>query len=122
MGANMTKKHFNRHLIASILVVFLLSMSNVALLVGEEDARRPYQPGPLLEKFLGETNGTTEIVFTERVSGRDHWYVTFGYYSCQEGPATNLGFGQFPDGKVVRGYGEGGRLCRLNRRTNRYPR
>jgi len=108
----------NRHtfsLIASVLVPSLLVVSTAW---GDDAGDSNYQPGPLLRKSLdGPMDGTDEIVFAERISGRDHWYVTFGYYSCQEGPAANLGFGQYPDGKVVRGYGEGGRLCRLNLRT-----
>ncbi len=48
--------------------------------------------------------------------GRDHWYVTFGNYSDHsESPAKNLGF-KFQDG-VYWGYGDWGRLCRLNLRT-----
>ena len=29
--------------------------------------------------------GVDEIVFAGRVPGRDHWYVSFGYYSCDYG-------------------------------------
>jgi hypothetical protein len=84
----------------------------------KQSAAEAYQPGPLLQQLLGgPLRGKEEIVFAQRVSGRDHWYVTFGYYSCTEGPGGNLGFGEYPDGKVIRGYGEGGRLCRLNLRT-----
>ena len=43
-----------------------------------------------------------EIIFAERVSGTDHWYVNFGYYCTQ------------PDRM---GFGRGARLCRLNLRT-----
>jgi hypothetical protein len=82
---------------------------------GAGPARRP---GPLLQRFLkGPMAAAEEIVFAARVSGRDHWYVTFGYYSCRQGPGRDLAFGEFPDGCVTRGYGEGGRLCRLNLRT-----
>ena len=60
---------------------------------------------PLLESFLaGPMEGVDEIVFTVRVPGRDHWYVNFGYYAQDANR---------------RGYGDGGRLCRLNLRTGK---
>jgi len=73
-------------------------------------------PG-LLKRFLeGPMKDIQEIVFAVRVPGRDHWYVTFGNYSDHsDSPAKELGF-KFEDG-VYWGYGEGGRLCRLNLRT-----
>ncbi len=62
--------------------------------------------------------GVEEIVFAVRVPGRDHWYVTFGNYADHsETPAQKLGF-KMEEG-VYWGYGEGGRLCRLNLRTGR---
>jgi hypothetical protein len=77
-----------------------------------------YTPGPLLQSMLaGDMRGAEEIVFAIRVSGRDHWYVSFGYYSCDYGPPADLNFGPYPDGQTLRGYGDGGRLCRLNLRT-----
>jgi len=77
-----------------------------------------HQPGPLLQSMLeGDLRGVDEIVFAVRVSGRDHWYVNFGYYSCDYGPPADHCFGTYPDGESLRGYGDGGRLCRLNLRT-----
>jgi hypothetical protein len=62
-----------------------------------------YRPGKLLQSLLdGPMAGIDEVVFATRVSGKDHWYVNFGYY-CNA-----------PDRM---GFGEGGRLCRLNIRT-----
>ncbi len=73
-------------------------------------------PGPLLRKFLaGPLKNVEEIVFAVRVPGRDHWYVTFGNYSRDAEPGRSLGFKKEDD--VWWGYGEGGRLCRLNLRT-----
>ena len=88
------------------------------------DEPSPYRPGPLLTTLLnGDLAGVDEIVFAVRVPGRDHWYVNFGYYSCDYGPARDQGFGLYPDGESVRGYGDGGRLCRLNQQlTNRRQR
>lgn len=78
----------------------------------------PHPPGELLKSLLaGPLAGSEEIVFATRVSGRDHWYVNFGYYSCDYGPGPEQGFGEYPDGETLRGYGDGGRLCRLNLRT-----
>ena len=85
----------------------------------ESDATPGYTPGPLLQRMLdGPMADLDEIVFAARVPGRDHWYVTFGNYSNRlETPAQQLGFKE-EDG-VFWGYGEGGRLCRLNLRTGK---
>ena len=82
------------------------------------DESPAYQPGPLLQSMLdGDLRGVDEIVFAVRVPGRDHWYVSFGYYSCDYGPPAEQSFGKYIDGDALRGYGDGGRLCRLNLRT-----
>ncbi len=73
-----------------------------------------YRPGPLLSRFLnGPMAGVEEIIFAVRVPGRDHWYVTFGNYSDDYNKTRAF---KFEDG-VYWGYGDGGRLCRLNLRT-----
>ena len=61
---------------------------------GESAESAPgFTPGPMLAKFLaGPMAGFDEIVFAARVSGRDHWYVSFGNYSCDYGPAKDQGF------------------------------
>ncbi len=83
-------------------------------------APNSYRPGPLLQSMLdGDLAGVEEIVFAVRVSGRDHWYVNFGYYACDYGPPAENTFGKYADGVSLRGYGEGGRLCRLNLRTGK---
>jgi cytochrome c553 len=69
--------------------------------------------------FDGDMQSLEEIVFAVRVPGRDHWYVSFGYYSCDDGPPAELNFGKYPDGQTLRGYGDGGRLCRFNLRTGK---
>ena len=76
-----------------------------------------FTPGPMLKRFLdGPMAGVNEIVFAVRVPGRDHWYVTFGNYADHsDSPPKALGY-KFEEG-VYWGYGEGGRLCRLNLRT-----
>jgi len=76
-----------------------------------------FRSGPMLKQFLeGPMAETDEIVFAVRVPGRDHWYVTFGNYADHsETPAQRLGFKK--EEGVYWGYGEGGRLCRLNLRT-----
>ncbi len=76
-----------------------------------------FQQTPMLKRFLdGPMKNVDEIVFAVRVPGRDHWYVTFGNYSDHSPePAQKLGF-KFEEG-VYWGYGEGGKLCRLNLRT-----
>lgn len=68
-------------------------------------ARLEHRPGKLLQSMLnGPMAEVDEIVFATRVSGKDHWYVNFGYY-C--------------DNPTRMGFGEGGRLCRLNLRTGK---
>jgi len=83
------------------------------------DASKPakgFHSGPMLKRFLdGPMKGIDEIVFAERIPGRDHWYVTFGNYADHSEYPKNLGW-KFQDG-VYWGYGEGCRLCRLNLRT-----
>jgi hypothetical protein len=103
------------------LGLFLPVLAAASLAAARPDAPpRPepsYSPGPMLTRFLnGPLAGLDEIVFAVRVPGRDHWYVTFGNYSDHsDSPPKALGF-KFEDG-VYWGYGEGGRLCRLNLRT-----
>ncbi|QNN20749.1 hypothetical protein HED60_00200 [Planctomycetales bacterium ZRK34] len=84
-------------------------------------AKKPapaYKPGPMLQRMLnGPMKHFDEIVFAVRVPGRDHWYVTFGNYSCTYGPPKERAFKE-QDG-VLWGYGEGGRLCKMNLRTGK---
>ncbi|TWU33729.1 HzsA-related protein [Novipirellula artificiosorum] len=64
-----------------------------------------FQPGPLLQSMLdGPLSEVDEIVFAMRIACNDHWYVNFGYY-CNEPEKM--------------GFGEGGRLCRLNLRSGK---
>ena len=53
-----------------------------------------------------------DIIFAERVAGRDHWYGNFGNYCDDSANARRGGFKQ-EDG-VWWAYGEGARLCRLD--------
>jgi hypothetical protein len=77
-----------------------------------------FHSGPMLKRFLdGPMKGVDEIVFAERIAGRDHWYVTFGNYADHSDTPRSLGW-KFEDG-VYWGYAEGGRLCRLNLRTGK---
>jgi hypothetical protein len=69
----------------------------------------------VLERFFASPAADfDEIVFAQRVSGRDHWYGNFGHY-CDDSPYTNAALLQ-RDGKRF-AFGEGGRLCCLNLRT-----
>ncbi|MCH8042610.1 MAG: hypothetical protein IID44_02725 [Planctomycetes bacterium] len=100
---------------SSIALIFAAAASTSAA-----DPAPAYRPGKLLQTLLdGPMAKADEIVFAVRVSGRDHWYVNFGYYSCDYGPGPERGFGKYPDGKTLRGYGDGGRLCRLNLRSGK---
>ena len=88
---------------------------------GRKPATKPqpgFHTGPLLKQFLdGPMKDVEEIVFAVRIPGRDHWYVTFGNYADHSEYAQKLGR-KFEEG-VYWGYGEGGRLCRLNLRTGK---
>ena len=58
-----------------------------------------FHRGPLLEKMLaGPMKDVEEIIFAVRVPGRDHWYVTFGNYSCDYGPPAERAFWKDPEG------------------------
>lgn len=112
-----TATHLALALTAACGLVFALLSAVSAAAAAEPPA---YRPGPLLRTMLdGDLRGAEEIVFAVRVSGRDHWYVNFGYYSCDYGPPADHTFGKYVDGVSLRGYGDGGRLCRLNLRTGR---
>lgn len=102
------------------VTILLAVVFGLGWLVAGPAAAEPapgFHKGPMLERFLaGPMSHVEEIIFAVRVPGRDHWYVTFGNYSDHsEKPAQRLGF-KFEDG-VYWGYGEGGRLCKLNLRT-----
>ncbi|NLX97091.1 MAG: hypothetical protein GXY83_13025 [Rhodopirellula sp.] len=86
------------------------------VLIPSGAAAADYQPGPMLQKMLdGPMAGVDEIIFANRVPGRDHWYVTFGNYAGDSDDPQRLAFKK-EDG-VYWGYGDGARLCRLNLRT-----
>jgi len=89
----------------STLMAFALAgcLASTAAAAAGAAPQEKYQPGPLLRSLLdGPLARTDEIVFAMRISGHDHWYVNFGYY-CNAPERM--------------GFGEGGRLCRLNLRT-----
>ncbi len=104
-------------ILAAALGGWLLCWSIAGPALADPNSATAYTPGPLLTRLLdGPMADLQEVVFAVRVPGRDHWYVTFGNYSnLMENPAQRLGFKK-EDG-VYWGYGEGGRLCRMNLRT-----
>jgi len=114
-----TFKHRYCFFAVCLVVVARLFISPYAA-VADTAGAASYKPGPLLRSMLdSEMSGVDEIVFAARVSGRDHWYVNFGYYSCDYGDPAKRAFGLYPDGESLRGYGDGGRLYRLNLRTGK---
>ena len=101
-----------------LLGVYCVAMVTIAVSHRNVMGQTPTTKRPILESMLeGPLAGIEDIVFAVRVSGRDHWYVNFGYYSCDYGEGPKLSFGPYPDGETLRGYGDGGRLCRLNLRS-----
>ncbi len=103
---------------AHALLGALVATSITTMVVIEQASA--YQPGKLLSKMLdGPLAEVQDILFTARVAGRDHWYVNFGYYSCDYGDGPKRAFGMYPDGVSLRGYGEGCRLCRMNLRSGK---
>jgi hypothetical protein len=65
--------------------------------------------------LAGPMKHVKEIVFSVRVSGRDHWYANFGSYASDHPDPTRLAF-KCEDG-VYWAYGDGARLCRMDLRT-----
>lgn len=106
------------NLLSRVIFAFLAILGlGLSSLTGGLPAFQP-GAGKLLPAMLdGPLAGVDEIIFAVRVSGRDHWYVNFGYYSCDYGEGPERSFGPYPDGQTLRGYGDGGRLCRLNLRS-----
>jgi cytochrome c553 len=75
-------------------------------------------PGAILKAALdGPLAGCDEIVFAQRVSGRDHWYGNFGHYCENDSPYSNGAL--IKQGDMRYAFGDGGRLCRLNLRTGK---
>lgn len=58
-----------------------------------------------------------EIIFAQRVSGRDHWYGNFGHYCETDSPYTNRALIKSDDMRYA--FGHGGRLCRYHVRTGK---
>ena len=86
-----------------LALLFCLFLPTVLVAQSPAADKPAYAAGPLLARFLdGPMKGVDEIIFAERVSMNDHWYVNFGYYANEPNR---------------RGYGEGGRLLRMNLRT-----
>ena len=77
---------------------------------------------PALSKLL-ETAMTKgghpfeEIVFAQRVSGRDHWYGNFGHYCETDSPYSKAAL--TVEGDMSYAFADGGRLCRFNLRTGK---
>ncbi len=109
------------HLLSWFLVLVAFLVPQLSAAPSKPPVKAKNQPLPagfhrseLLDRFLkGPMAGLDEIVFAVRVAGRDHWYVNFGNYSDEYNKDRAF---KFEDG-VYWGYGEGGRLCRLNLRT-----
>ncbi len=100
-------------LVASMAGYLLLSPADWS---AADDSPAKYTPGPLLQRLLdGPMADVDEIVFATRVPGRDHWYVTFGNYAGHGEDPARLAYKK-EDG-VYWGYGDGGRLCRMNLRS-----
>ncbi len=105
-----------------VLLPFLFALAAGEPSVPQQDLTwKPaegFHQTPMLQRFLdGPMKDVDEIVFAVRVPGRDHWYVTFGNYADHSENPEKRAF-KFEDG-VYWGYGEGGKLCRLNLRTGK---
>lgn len=73
---------------------------------------------PILKAVLdGPMADGSEIVFAQRVAGRDHWYGNFGHYCETESPYSKSAL--TTEGDMHYAFGKGGRLCRLDLRTGR---
>jgi hypothetical protein len=63
----------------------------------------------------GPLAGCEEIVFAQRVSGRDHWYGNFGHYCETTSHYSNVA--HIKTGDMRYAFGEGARLCRFHLRS-----
>jgi hypothetical protein len=121
MNASPTFVRVRRCAVAAVLFALTWSLAAPAAPQKAPARRKPAAPKVgdtpgLLDRMLqGPLAGVEEIVFAVRVPGRDHWYVTFGNYADDSPDFRDRAF-KFEEG-VYWGYGEGGRLCRLNLRT-----
>ena len=101
-------------LVLGMCLALAATRSSVRAAVPDADT----QSAGVFESMLaGPLADYDEIIFANRISGTDHWYVNFGYYCSNTGPGSERGFGPYPNSQLPRGYGDGGRLCRLNLRT-----
>lgn len=97
-------------------VLLLLAAMGLPDATAEESGRAA--PGPILEAAMrGPLAGCEEIVFAQRVSGRDHWYGNFGHYCENDSPYSKAAL--LKEGDLRYAFGHGGRLCRLNLRTGK---
>ncbi len=96
-----------------LVAAISLFAASLTPLLGQEPAPPAPSPHSLLANSSIEFD---EIVFAQRVSGRDHWYGNFGHY-CDDSPYTNAALLQ-RDGRRF-AFGEGARLCRFNLRTGK---
>ncbi len=76
---------------------------------------QPEQTEMLAAALHGDGNAFEEIIFAQRVSGRDHWYGNFGHYCETESPYSRAAL--TVDGDMRYAFAAGGRLCRYNLRT-----
>lgn len=95
-------------------ICLLLTLAGMAL--SAAGLPESTEPGTLLQAALdGPLAGCDEIVFAQRVSGRDHWYGNFGHYCETLSPYSNAAL--TTEGDMRYAFADGGRLCRLNLRT-----
>lgn len=89
-------------------------------LLDKEPEPMMFQPEQteMLEKALNNEAGNfEEIVFAQRVSGRDHWYGNFGHYCETDSPYSKGALTK--EGDMYYAFAPGGRLCRYNLRTGK---
>ena len=94
-----------------VWIACLLCVASATNAGGEE----PEPHGMLKAALDGPMTGCDEIVFAQRVSGRDHWYGNFGHYAENDSPYTGAALIKKDDIRYA--FGKGGRLCRLNLRS-----
>ncbi len=90
---------------------------NLLAAAPEPEPFRPEQTDLLDEALAGNGNPFEEIVFAQRVSGRDHWYGNFGHYCETESPYSKAAL--TVEGDMKYAFADGGRLCRFNLRTGK---
>ena len=101
----------------TVFYIFTLQAFCASLSFLHAQTSVPNQTEMLDAALTSEAGAFEEIVFAQRVSGRDHWYGNFGHYCENDSPYCSRAW--FKEDDVLYAFAPGGRLCRYNLRTGK---